>query len=379
MKIRFSQPVIVGRELEYLREAVEQRHLSSNGAFTHRCETWLAAQMNACRAHLTHSATAGLELAALLAGLGPGDEAIMPAFTFVSCANAVALRGATPVFADIRSDTLNLDPKEVAGAITPRTRAIIAVHYAGVPCDMAELMALAEQHGLVVIEDAAQALMSSYRQKPAGALGHLGVISFHDTKNVMSGEGGAIIINDARFLERAEIVHQKGTDRIAFNRDERSHYSWIDLGSSYAPSEITAAVLLAQLEYAEEIARHRRALWARYHTAFEPLDAAGIARRPVVPDDVTHNGHLYYLLLQNEDERNQYITAMETRGITAPFHFVPLDDTPGGRRFARANGELPITHSMARRLVRLPLWFGMDDEQGRVIDATLEILGRTLT
>jgi dTDP-4-amino-4,6-dideoxygalactose transaminase len=378
MKIGFSRPVIVGRELTYLREAVEQRHFSSNGAFTHRCETWLAAQMNASRAHLTHSATAGLELAALLTNLGPGDEVIMPAFTFVSCANAVALRGATPVFADIRADTLNLDPQEVASAITPRTRAIIAVHYAGVPCDMADLMALGEQHALVVIEDAAQALMSSYRQKPAGALGHLGVISFHHSKNVMSGEGGAIIINDPRFLQRAEIVHEKGTDRHAFNRGQRSRYSWIDLGSSFAPSEITAAVLLAQLECAEEITRHRRALWARYHTAFEPLDAAEIARRPVVPDDVTHNGHLYYLLLRDENERNQYIAAMEARGITTPFHFVPLDDTPGGRRFALATGELPITHSIARRLVRLPLWFGMDDEQNRVIDATFEILGRTL-
>ena len=378
MKIRFSQPAIVGREFEYLREAVEQRHLSSNGAFTHRCEAWLAAHMNASRAHLTHSATASLELAALLAELGPGDEAIMPAFTFVSCANAVALRGATPVFADIRSDTLNLDPKEVAGAITPRTRAIIAVHYAGVPCDMAELMVLAEQHGLVVIEDAAQALMSSYRQKPAGSFGHLGVISFHYTKNVMSGEGGAIIINDARFLERAEIVHEKGTDRHAFNRGQRSRYSWVDLGSSFAPSEITAAILLGQLERAEEITRHRRTLWERYHSAFEPLAAAKIARRPVVPDDVTHNGHLYYLLLQNEDERNKYISAMETRGISAPFHFIPLDDSPGGRRFARASGELPITHSIARRLVRLPLWFEMNDEQHRVIDATLEILGGTL-
>jgi len=375
MKVRFSRPAIVGRELEYVREAIEQGHLSSNGPFTHRCETWLAARMNAPRAHLTHSATAGLELAALLTELGPGDEAILPAFTFVSCANAVALRGATPVFADIRSDTLNLDPKEVAGAITSRTRVIIAVHYAGVPCDMADLMALAEQHGLVVIEDAAQALMSSYRRKFAGGLGHLGVISFHHTKNVMSGEGGAIIINDARFLERAEIVHEKGTDRHAFDRGQRSHYSWIDLGSSFAPSEVTAAVLLAQLELAEEITRDRRALWARYHAAFAPLEAAEIVRRPVIPEDVTHNGHLYYLLLRNEGERNRYIAAMEARGITAPFHFVPLDDTPAGRRFARANGELPVTHSIARRLVRLPLWFDMDDEQHRVIDATLEILG----
>jgi dTDP-4-amino-4,6-dideoxygalactose transaminase len=254
----------------------------------------------------------------------------------------------------------------------------MAVHYAGVPCDMAGLMALADEHGLVVIEDAAQALMSSYRQKPAGALGHLGVISFHATKNVMSGEGGALIINDTRFLERAEVVHRMGTDRHAFNRGQRSRYSWMDLGSSFAPSEITAALLLAQLECAEKITRHRRALWARYHAAFEPLDTAEIARRPVVPDDVAHNGHLYYLLLRNEDARNQFIATMEARGIVTPFHFVPLDDTPGGRRFARANGELPVTHSMAGRLVRLPLWFGMDHEQRRVIDATLEILGQTL-
>jgi dTDP-4-amino-4,6-dideoxygalactose transaminase len=375
MKIRFSQPVTVGREIEYLREALEQRHLSANGAFTDRCEAWLAEQMHAPRVHLTHSATAGLELASLLAELGPGDEAIMPAFTFVSCANAVALRGATPVFVDVRPDTLNLDPKEVTGAITSRTRAIVAVHYAGVPCDMAELMAIAEQHGLVVIEDAAQALMSSYRERPAGALGHLGVISFHDTKNVMSGEGGALVVNDARFLERAEILHQKGTDRQAFDRGRRTHYSWIDLGSSFAPSEVTAAVLLAQLERAQDITGYRRKLWDRYHAAFEKLDDAGIARRPAVPDEVFHNGHLYYLLLRDEDERNRYMAAMAARDIPAPFHFVPLDDTPGGRRYARSHGELPVTHSIARRLVRLPLWFGMDDEQRHVIDTTLEILG----
>ena len=280
MKIRYSQPVIVGRELDYVRQALEQGHLSSNGAFTHRCETWLSTRLNGSRAHLTHSATAGLELSALLAGLDPGDEVVMPAFTFVSCANAVVLRGAMPVFVDIRPDTLNLNPSAVAQAITARTRAIVAVHYAGVPCDMDPVMALAAQHGLIVIEDAAQALLSSYCGKPAGTLGHFGVISFHDTKNVISGEGGAIIINDSRFAERAESVYQKGTDRSAFHRGEQPRYSWVDLGSSFAPSEIIAAILLAQLEHAEEITRRRRALWTRYHSAFADIDARGIARRP---------------------------------------------------------------------------------------------------
>lgn len=377
MKIRFSQPTIVGRELEYLRQALEQGHLSSDGPFTRRCQTWLASRLNAPRAYLTHSATAALELSALLAELGPGDEVVMPAFTFVSCANAVALRGATPVFVDIRSDTLNLDPTEVASAITARTRAIVAVHYAGVPCEMAPISALAEQHGLVVIEDAAQALMSSYRGRPAGTLGHLGVLSFHDTKNVMSGEGGAIIVNDARLAERAEIVHQKGTDRSAFGRGERRRYTWIDLGSSFAPNELTAAVLLAQLEHAEEITRCRRTLWTRYHSAFAALEIAGVARRPVVPDDVEHNGHLYYLLLTDEEVRDRFIATMGACGISTPFHFVPLDDSPGGHRYARTRGNLPVTHSVARRLVRLPLWFGMEAEQDRVIDATFRSLGQS--
>jgi dTDP-4-amino-4,6-dideoxygalactose transaminase len=371
MKIRHSQPVIVGRELDYVRQAMEQGQLSSHGAFTRRCEAWLAARLNGSRAYLTNSATAGLELSALLAELGPGDEVVMPAFTFVSCANAVALRGATPVFVDIRPDTLNLDPSAVAQAITARTRAIVAVHYAGVPCDMDPIMALAAQRDLVVIEDAAQALLSSYRGRPAGTLGHFGVISFHDTKNVISGEGGAIILSDPRFAEQAEIAYQKGTDRGAFRRGERPCYSWVGLGSSFAPSELTAAFLLAQLERAEEITLRRRALWARYHSAFQEIEARGIARRPFVPDDVKHNGHLYYLLLRDEPAQNRFIAAMESRGITTPFHFVPLDGTPGGRRFARAAGDLPMTLSAAKRLVRLPLWFGMEKEQDHVIDATL--------
>jgi dTDP-4-amino-4,6-dideoxygalactose transaminase len=374
MKIRHSQPVIVGRELDYVREALAQGQLSSNGTFTRRCETWLTARLNGSRAYLTHSATAGLELSALLAELKSGDEVVMPAFTFVSCANAVALRGATPVFVDIRHDTLNLDPKAVEQAITARTRAIVAVHYAGVPCDMDAIMALAAAHGLIVIEDAAQALLSVYRGRPAGTLGHFGVISFHDTKNVISGEGGAIVVNDPQFAEHAEIAHQKGTDRRAFDRGETSRYSWIGLGSSFAPGEIVAAVLLAQLERAQEITRRRRGLWARYHSAFADIEASGIARRPVVPDDVEHNGHLYYLLLRDEAARDRFIAVMKSRGMTTPFHFVPLDASPGGRRFARAHGNLPATHSAAGRLVRLPLWFGMEQHQDRVIDAALAAL-----
>lgn len=374
MKIRFSQPVMVGRELDYVRQALEQRHLSSNGPFTHRCQAWLAARLNASRVHLTHSATAALELSALLAGLGPGDEVVMPAFTFVSCANAVALRGATPVFVDIRPDTLNLDPDEVAKAITARTRAIVAVHYAGIPCDIAAIAALADHNGLLVIEDAAQALMSTHGGRPAGTFGHFGVLSFHDTKNVISGEGGAIIVNDARFADRAEIVHMKGTDRGAFDRGLKAHYSWVDLGSSFAPNEVTAAVLLAQLERADEITCSRRVLWARYHSAFASLEQAGLARRPIVPDDVEHNGHLYYLLLADETARDRFIAAMHACGISTPFHYVPLDDSPGGRRYARACGDLPVTHSAARRLVRLPSWFGMEAEQDGVIEATLRAL-----
>jgi dTDP-4-amino-4,6-dideoxygalactose transaminase len=372
--IRFSQPVIVGREHDYVRQALRQGHLSSNGPFSHHCQSWLAAALNAPAVQLTHSATAALELAALLTELGPGDEVVMPAFTFVSCANAVALRRATPVFVDVRSDTLNIDPDHIASAITSRTRAVVAVHYAGVPCDMAPVMELAEQHGLIVIEDAAQALMSSYRGKPAGTLGHLGVFSFHDTKNVMSGEGGALVINDTRFVERAEIAYRCGTDRGAFDRGERKRYEWIDLGSSFAPNELTAAVLLAQLERAEDITKARHAMWARYHDAFAPLEAAGTARRPVVPDKVQHNAHLYYLLLKDQHTRDRFIAALRASGISTPFHFVPLDDSPGGRRYGRAQGELRTTRSVAHRLVRLPLWFGMEPMQDRVIDTVLAVL-----
>ncbi len=373
--IRFSKPSFLGNELDYLGQVISEGYLGTNGAFVRRCEALIGEQIGVPLIHLTSSATAALELSALLLDLRPGDEVIMPAFTFVSCANAVALRGATPVFVDILPETLNVDPGAVDAAISPRTRALLAVHYAGIPCAIDVLRALADRRGLILIEDAAQAFMSTLDGQPAGSFGHVGVFSFHQTKNLTSGEGGAIVINDPIYVELAEIQLHKGTDRAAFDRGERSRYTWIDLGSSFAANELTAAVLLAQIERVEEITIGRRALWSRYHSALASLEKAGKARRPVVPPNVVHNGHCYYLLLEDEPTRDRFIAAMRSRGITTPFHFLPLDVSPGGRRYARAGGPLSATHSAAGRLVRLPLWFGMKSVQDQVVDATFSALG----
>jgi len=374
VRIPYSRPAQVGTELGYLREALEANELSSGGRFGRRCEEWLKARTGARAAHLTHSATAALEMAALLAELGPGDEVVMPAFAYVSCANAVALRGAKPVFVEVRRESLNIDPQAVADALTPRTRAILVLHYAGVPCDMAPILELAERRGLLVIEDAAHALLSTWRGRMAGTLGHLGILSFHATKNVACGEGGALLVNDARFAERAERLLCKGTDRADFLRGERPRYVWVDLGSSFALGELAAAFLLAQLEAADEITRERRAQWQRYHEAFRRLDEKSIGR-PTVPAGVEHNGHIYYLVLGTPEERERFIAAMRARGITTPFHYVPLDDTPAGRRLGRAAGSLAETRHAAARLVRLPLWHGMGEAQDAVIAAVLEELG----
>jgi dTDP-4-amino-4,6-dideoxygalactose transaminase len=372
--IRYSKPVVSEHDAEYVREALEQDKIGSDGPFTLRCQQWLMSRLGVPDVRLTHSATAALELSVLLAEIGPGDEVVMPSFTFVSCANAVALRGATPVFVDVRADTLNIDPAAVAAAITDKTRALIVVHYAGIPCDMTAIAALAGRHGLIVIEDAAQAMLSSYDGRPAGTLGHLGVFSFHETKNVMSGEGGALIVNDSRFSHRAEVAHRYGTNRKAFDRGERQHYEWVDLGSSFAPNEITAALLLAQLERADDITERRHGMWSKYHSAFATLERAGIARRPIVPDGIQHNAHLYYLLLNDEAARDRFIARMRASGISTPFHFVPLDTSPGGQRYGRANGSLANTHAAAARIARLPLWLGLEHEQDRVIAAAFEAL-----
>jgi dTDP-4-amino-4,6-dideoxygalactose transaminase len=374
--IHFNVPCFAGNELEYMRQAVAHGHTAGDGAFTGRCHAWLEARLGVPKALLTHSCTAALEMAAMLFDLAPGDEVIMPSFTFVSTANAVVLRGATPVFVDIRPDTLNVDEKLIEEAITPRTKAIFVVHYAGVACEMDRIMAIAEQHGLLVAEDAAQGFGSAYRTRPVGSIGTLAAISFHETKNIISGEGGALVINDPRLVKRAEILREKGTNRSQFFRGEIDKYTWVDIGSSYLPSDLIAAFLLAQFEQADRLLTERRAIWAHYHHGFAAAEAGRLCRRPIIPDYCDHNAHLYYLLLPSMTERDALIAHLRNRGIQAPFHYVPLHSAPGGRRFARSVGKLRHTEELAGRLLRLPLWYGMTSQPDEVIEAVLKRLYR---
>ena len=377
-RIPFNRPTVLGKELANIAEALAAAHLSGDGIFTRRCSEWLEHTLGTRKALLSHSCTAALEMAAFLAEVGPGDEVIMPAYTFVSTANAFALRGATPVFVDIRPDTLNLDETLIEAAMTPRTRAICVVHYAGVSCEMDAITDIAERQRLMVIEDAAQALLATYRGRPLGTIGDLGALSFHETKNVIAGEGGALLIRDERLVARAEIIREKGTNRSSFFRGQVDKYTWVDLGSSYLPSEIIAAFLYAQLESARELTERRCRAWTRYHDAFEDLEAAGMLRRPIVPSECGHNAHLYYLLLPTLAARTATIAHLKEHGIAALFHYVPLDTSPAGRRFARASGALAVTHDVSDRLVRLPLWPNLSDtEIDRVIDATRQAVERS--
>lgn len=369
--IPFNRPYMNGKELFYITQAHGYGHLSGDGPFTKRCNAWLEEQTGARRAMLTHSGTAALEMAAILADIQPGDEVIMPSFTFVSTANAVVLRGGVPVFVDIRPDTLNLDETLIAAAITPRTKAIIPVHYAGVGCAMGAIMALAEQHNLIVIEDAAHGILAGYEGRELGSIGHLGCLSFHETKNIISGEGGALLVNDDRFVERAEIIREKGTNRSAFFRGEVDKYTWVDVGSSYLPSELIAAFLWAQMEEAESITERRLAIWQTYHDALAALEAEGLLRRPVIPAGMTHNAHMYYLLLPDLETRTAFIERLKAAGIHTVFHYVPLHSAPAGRRLSRASGALPVTDDISERLVRLPLWIGVEQHQEHIIDTVI--------
>ncbi|MGA7497009.1 MAG: dTDP-4-amino-4,6-dideoxygalactose transaminase [Isosphaeraceae bacterium] len=369
--VDFNVPFMCGKELQYIEQSHRDKHLSGNGAFTRKCQCWLENTLGCRKALLTHSCTAALEMAAILARIELGDEVIMPSFTFVSTSNAFVLRGGVPVFVDVRPDTFNLDEEKLEAAITDRTRVIVPVHYAGVPCDMDPILRIAERYGLIVIEDAAQGILSAYKGRPLGSLGHLAALSFHETKNVTSGEGGALLINDERFLSRAEIIWEKGTNRAGFARGEVSKYTWVDIGSSFLPSEVVAAFLFAQLEEAAVLIERRLEIWHAYHRAFEGLERAGALARPVVPEVCTHNGHIYYLVLPNLEARTALIADMRARGIAALFHYVPLHDSPAGRRYGRPQGVLEVTRGAGDRLVRLPIWVGMGDEVGRVIDAVL--------
>ena len=372
--IPFNKPFLTGRELGYLTSAHNSHHLSGDGSFTKKCHAWLEAYSGSGRALLTHSCTAALEMAAILAEIQPGDEVIMPSYTFVSTANAFVLRGGVPVFVDIRADTLNLDENLIQAAITPRTKAIVPVHYAGVACEMDTIMAIAQRHNLLVIEDAAQGVMSSYKGRPLGAIGHMGTYSFHETKNVISGEGGALLVNDARFVERAEIIREKGTNRSLFFRGQVDKYTWVDIGSSFLPSEIIAAFLWAQLEDAQAITAKRMTIWQNYHAAFAGLEAAGKLRRPTVPADCTHNAHMYYVLLESLAKRTDVIAQLKLSGINSVFHYVPLHNSPAGMKYGRASGPLPNTVALADRLVRLPMWLGMSDGQEQVISEVMKVL-----
>lgn len=376
MRIPYNRPYMNGRELEYIREAHALGQLAGDGPFTKKCHSWLEKKTGCRKALLTHSGTAALEMAAILADIGPGDEVIMPSYTFVSTANAFVLRGAVPVFVDIRPDTLNLDETKIEGAITPKTRAIVPVHYAGVGCEMDPILALAEKHRLLVIEDAAHGVGSSYRGRPLGTIGHLGALSFHETKTVISGEGGALLVNDARFVRRAEIIREKGTNRSQFFRGETDKYTWLDIGSSYLPGDLVAAFLFAQLEALDEILARRVNIWDRYHEAFAPLEAAGIVRRPSVPAHCRHNAHLYYLLFPDLACRSGFIRRLRERGIMSVFHYVPLHDSEAGRRYGRASGDLAHTSAASDRIARLPLWLGLEKDLDEVIEAVRQEIGR---
>jgi dTDP-4-amino-4,6-dideoxygalactose transaminase len=373
--IPFNRPRAVGMEHAYIAEAIARGQLSAGGLFTARCCEWLEAETGCAKALLVHSATAALEMAALLLEIEPGDEVVMPSFTFVSAANAVVLRGGTPVFVDIRPDTLNLDEALIEEAFTPRTKAVLPVHYAGVPCEMDAICDIAARHGLHVVEDAAQALGSTYRGRPAGNLADLAALSFHETKNVTSAEGGALLIRDPRFVERAEILRDKGTDRSRFFRGEVDKYSWADLGSSYGLSELNAAFLWAQLEAAPQLTAERRRIWELYHEALEPLEEDGSVRRPVIPGHVDHNAHIYYVLLEGSEQKEHVLAELNARDVNAVFHFVPLHTSQGGLRYGRVAGPLPNTDATAQQLIRLPLWSGMSETQAlRVVETLTAVL-----
>lgn len=368
MSIPFNKPFTIGPELDYITDAVARGHLSGDGHYTKLCHRWLEEKLGARRALLTHSCTAALEMAAILCDIKPGDEVIMPSYTFVSTANAFVLRGGVPVFVDIRPDTLNLDEKLIEAAITPKTRAIVPVHYAGVACEMDAIMAIARRHNLLVVEDAAQAVLADYKGRRPGTIGDLGCLSFHETKNVISGEGGALLINNPDLIERAEVIREKGTNRSKFFRGEVDKYTWVDIGSSFLPSELIGAFLWAQLERAEEIIARRLQLCAVYRDALQDLANAGLILLPEPEAEGTAgNGHMFYLLTRDAASRSALLAHLKAAGVHAVFHYVPLHASPAGRRFGRAAGALPVTENLADRLVRLPLFYNLDDAAARGI------------
>lgn len=370
MRIPFNKLFLTGNEFASMSAALACNHISGDGQFTKKCHKWLEDQIGCRKALLTHSCTAALEMAAILARIGPGDEVIMPSFTFVSTANAFVLRGGVPVFVDIEIDTLNIDVSKIEEAISEKTKAIVPVHYAGVPCEMDAIRELARRYNLLVIEDAAQAIFSTYHGEPAGTLGAMAALSFHETKNLISGEGGALLMNDEQFISRAEIIREKGTNRSSFFRGEVDKYTWVDVGSSYLPSDLIAAFLWAQMECAREICQRRLRIWNTYHNALSDLEMSGKLRRPIVPAGMGINGHLYYILLPSAEIQTAVLATLNQEGINAVFHYIPLHTSPAGKKYGKHCGCLVNTESASARIVRLPLWASMnDDDMGIVISS----------
>jgi dTDP-4-amino-4,6-dideoxygalactose transaminase len=374
--IPFNRPHMTGVEIEYILDAQRRNMLAGDGWFTKQCHYWLESYFGSNRALLTHSCTAALEMSALLIDIQPGDEVIMPSYTFVSTASAFVLRGGVPVFVDIREDTLNIDENKIAEAITSKTKVIVPVHYAGVACEMDAIMDIARRHSLRVVEDAAQGIMSRYKGKSLGSIGDLGTLSFHETKNIISGEGGALLINREEFALQAEIIREKGTDRSRFFRGEVDKYTWQSVGSSFLPGELIAAFLWAQLEQAERITELRHRIWDRYNALTVTLEQAGLLRRPFIPVECDHNAHMFYVVLNNGIDRKRVLEEMKLNGVYALFHYVPLHSSPAGLRFGRVHGDLVNTDQLSERIIRLPIWVGISDsDQERVVDALRSAIG----
>lgn len=370
-KIPYNRPFIVGKELEYISQAVmEYCHISGNGPFTKKCQTWLEQNLGCPKALLTHSCTAALEMAAILCDIQPGDEVIMPSFTFVSTANAFVLRGGVPVFIDIRADTLNLDERLLKASLTSKTKAIVPVHYAGIPCAIDEIMDVAEKNKLMVVEDAAQAYLSRYKGRSLGTLGHLGCLSFHETKNIISGEGGALLVNDERLMERAEIIWEKGTNRSEFQRGQVDKYSWQDIGSSYLPSELISAFLYAQLEKAASIISKRSQVFFNYYEGLKGLQEKGCVQLPSLQGGTDGNGHIFFIVVSNPEECKRLIQDLNAQNINVITHYVPLHSSKAGKKYGKYSGDMKVTNDISQRLIRLPLFYGMEDgEVERVTQA----------
>ena len=367
--IQFNVPPYTGKEMDYIKEAIQKRKICGDGEFTKKCNQWIEKQTGTSKALLTTSCTHATEMTAILCGIQPGDEVIMPSYTFVSTADAFVLRGAKAVFVDIRPDTLNMDEKLIENAITDRTKAIVPVHYAGVSCAMDEIMAIAEKYHLKVVEDAAQGVMSSYKGRALGTIGDYGCFSFHETKNLSMGEGGALLIKDPEMIESAEIIREKGTNRSKFFRGQIDKYTWIDAGSSYLPSELNAAYLWAQLECAKDIYDDRMNSWNIYYEGFKSLKDKGILELPIIPKECTHNAHMFYVKTKNLDERTRLIEFLKKNEVNAVFHYIPLHTAPAGKKYGEFRGEDKYTTKESERLVRLPLYYGLGKDVEVVIDA----------